>query len=136
MPILPENKARYPKNWKEISYNIRVNRAKNRCEVCGLKNHSIIKRLPDGFTRPPSPLEWEQIHNRIKYSHSNLFESLKYFGFIKVVLTVAHLDHTPENCEPHNLKALCQKCHNNYDMQHRRQTRKNAKLINQLSINF
>lgn len=32
-----------------------------------------------------------------------------------VVLTVAHLDHTPENCADDNLKALCQRCHLNYD---------------------
>jgi len=38
----------------------------------------------------------------------------------KVVLTVAHLDHTPENCDPDNLKAWCQKCHNSYDAPHRR----------------
>ena len=38
------------------------------------------------------------------------------------MLTVAHLDHTPENCsDPDNLKALCQKCHLNYDRHiHRR----------------
>lgn len=34
---------------------------------------------------------------------------------VKIVLTVAHLDHTPENCADENLKALCQKCHNRYD---------------------
>jgi 5-methylcytosine-specific restriction endonuclease McrA len=33
----------------------------------------------------------------------------------KVVLTVAHLDHTPENCDPSNLMAMCQRCHNRYD---------------------
>ena len=43
----------------------------------------------------------------------------------KVVLTIAHLDHTPENCSEENLKALCQKCHNSYDARHRAETRKN-----------
>jgi len=33
----------------------------------------------------------------------------------KVVLTIAHLDHTPENCSDENLRAWCQKCHNSYD---------------------
>jgi hypothetical protein len=37
-----------------------------------------------------------------------------------VVLTVAHLDHTPENCADDNLKAMCQRCHNRYDMPMRR----------------
>ena len=38
----------------------------------------------------------------------------------RVVLTVAHLDHTPENCQPENLRAWCQKCHNTYDAPMRR----------------
>ena len=32
-----------------------------------------------------------------------------------VVLTVAHLDHDPTNCDPDNLRALCQRCHSGYD---------------------
>jgi len=37
-----------------------------------------------------------------------------------VVLTVAHLNHTPEDCREENLAALCQRCHNRYDGPHRR----------------
>lgn len=37
-----------------------------------------------------------------------------------VILTVAHLDHTPENCSDDNLKAMCQRCHNKYDAPMRR----------------
>ena len=42
---------------------------------------------------------------------------------IRIVLTIAHLDHTPENCDPANLKALCQRCHLNHDKHHHRATR-------------
>lgn len=38
----------------------------------------------------------------------------------RVVLTTAHLDHTPENCAPANLAALCQRCHLAYDQDHHR----------------
>ena len=38
----------------------------------------------------------------------------------RVVLTVAHLDHQPENCAAANLLALCQRCHNAYDAPMRR----------------
>ena len=38
---------------------------------------------------------------------------------IKIILTIAHLDHQPENCDPENLKALCQRCHCRYDRKHR-----------------
>ncbi len=37
----------------------------------------------------------------------------------RIVLTIAHLDHKPENCGPDNLRALCQRCHNRHDMPHR-----------------
>ena len=33
----------------------------------------------------------------------------------KIVLSVAHLDQMPENNDPRNLAALCQKCHINHD---------------------
>ena len=39
MPIRPENKARYPKDWKLRSKFIRFYRAKNHCEWCGCENY-------------------------------------------------------------------------------------------------
>lgn len=84
MPIRPENKARYPKDWPAISRRIRE-RAGNKCEWCLAENGK------------PHPIT----------------------GSI-VVLTVAHLDHTPENVADNNLKALCQRCHNTYDAPMRR----------------
>ena len=39
MPIRPENKAKYPRNWREISRRIRFERAQNLCEECGAHNH-------------------------------------------------------------------------------------------------
>lgn len=38
MPISPENKARYPKDWKLRSRFIRLYRARNRCEWCDAEN--------------------------------------------------------------------------------------------------
>ena len=39
MPIKPENKSRYPKNWKQIRNSI-LERANNCCEFCGVENHT------------------------------------------------------------------------------------------------
>ena len=39
MPIKPENKKRYPKNWKAISRFVRFYRARNKCEWCGAENY-------------------------------------------------------------------------------------------------
>ena len=38
MPIRPENRARYPKDWALRSRFIRTYRARNRCEWCGAVN--------------------------------------------------------------------------------------------------
>lgn len=105
MPIRPENKARYPKNWKtEIRPSI-LERANNRCEFCGRQNHT-----------------W--------------FFNEKTKKMVRVVLTVAHLDHQPENCDPSNLRALCQSCHNQYDAAHRAETRRKTKENKDSSLNF
>ena len=90
MPIKPENKNRYPENWKSIRMDI-IKRANNCCEFCGIQNYSIRD------------------------------------SGAKVVLTIAHLNHTPEDCRYENLRALCQKCHNKYDSKHRAETIKNNK---------
>jgi 5-methylcytosine-specific restriction endonuclease McrA len=39
MPIRPENKHRYPADWKLRSKFVRFYRAKNRCEWCGAENY-------------------------------------------------------------------------------------------------
>lgn len=97
MSITEQNKNRYPKNWPEISKRIRFDRANGRCECageCGL-DHSGRCDGQHGFP------------NKINGA--------------TVVLATAHLDHTPENCNDTNLKAMCQRCHNNYDRHHRKQ---------------
>ena len=38
----------------------------------------------------------------------------------KIVLTVMHLNHTPEDCRDENLLHACQGCHNRYDAPVRR----------------
>lgn len=85
MPIKPENRHRYPADWKAIRASI-LERAGHCCEGspaypdCRAKNGAIHDRTGS-----------------------------------KVVLTIAHLDHVPENCDPSNLRAWCQLCHNTYD---------------------
>ena len=47
MPIKPENKKLYPKNWKEIRQKI-LERANNKCEFCGVENHRWGYRNKNG----------------------------------------------------------------------------------------
>ena len=39
MPIRPENRHRYPKDWKTRSFFVRFYRANNHCEWCGAENY-------------------------------------------------------------------------------------------------
>lgn len=106
MPISPENAKRYPTNWRDISDRIKA-RGQYRCEG-----------VPGGM---PCRAEHGKRHP--------ITASI-------VVLTVAHLDHQPENCADENLRALCQRCHNRYDAKHRRanasRTRRTAKRNGEL----
>ena len=48
----------------------------------------------------------------------------------KLTLTVAHLNHIPEDVRPENLKALCAPCHLRYDARHHAETRAAKKKVN------
>lgn len=40
-----------------------------------------------------------------------------------LILTVAHLNHNPEDCSRENLRALCARCHLRYDAGHHSESR-------------
>lgn len=111
MPIRPENRDRYPDNWKEIREGI-LARAENKCEFCGVANYALGKRNAEGKFREMSAGEAEAA-------------AVDGEKVIKIVLTIAHLDHTPEHNDPMNLRALCQRCHLHYDKSHHAETRRN-----------
>ena len=97
MPIRPENVDLYPDDWKEIRAEI-LERAGNQCEICSVPNYADVPRDKKS---------------------------------VRVVLTIAHLDHDPTNNgvlgDRPNLKALCQRCHNRWDVDHRKETRARTK---------
>ncbi len=93
MPIRPENRKRYPPDWPAISRARRA-QAGNRCEGSPAWPDC---RAANGMPHPVTGS--------------------------RVVLTVAHLDHRPENVDPANLRAWCQRCHNTYDAPHRSRNR-------------
>lgn len=85
MPIRAENRKRYPKNWKQIRETV-LERAGHCCEG--------------------SPLHpWCRARNRCTHPETGAV----------VVLTIAHLAPPIENCSFDNLRAWCQRCHNEYD---------------------
>lgn len=110
MPIRAENRARYPKDWPAISRRIRK-RSRGRCECkgdCGLQH--FRGNAGRQIDLPPSL----QISKRV-FRCQAINGGPHPVTKAKVVLTVAHLNHKPEDCTDANLKAWCQRCHNRYD---------------------
>ena len=124
MPIRPENRARYPADWPAISGAIRA-RAGNACEQCGVENYALGGRDHAGRWCPAQPtgdnglrLTWPG-PGETAWCNTPMSGPLR-LKIVRIVLTVAHLDHRPENCDPANLKCLCQQCHNRLDASERR----------------
>lgn len=103
---MPIQRERYPDDWEEIALAIKTE-ANWKCQECGRE------------CRKPGE-SWSEFIDRIvpkvhcKSSYDLNQEINDKPG--RFVLTVAHLDHTPENCDRANLKALCSVCHCRYDL--------------------
>lgn len=77
------------------------------------------------------PVDWKRIATEKKESVGWVCEVCgkqcrkpgEPFDTHKRTLTVAHLNHTPEDCRPENLKAMCAVCHLQYDAKHHAETR-------------
>ena len=142
MPIRPENLARYPKDWAAIAAGIRE-RAGHRCEwrdgdyrcrACQYAVGAWVKRCGMWLWRPTcgngphdaagQGLSWPDMQ-RWTFAEARQFAAeLDWAGGeegqkpIVIVLTVAHLNHQPEDCRPENLAAWCQRHHLAYDHAH------------------
>lgn len=137
MPIKPENKARYPANWKEIRASI-LKRAGDCCENCKVKNGDRIVRGKgdDADTYMTSDAEVYCADTGESLGQCRMSDYESDGKGVDIVLTIAHLDHTPENNDPKNLRAWCQRCHLRYDAAHHamnaRATRRERKAIGDL----
>lgn len=135
MPISQENKKLYPPDWKEIRAYI-LQRADNKCEYCDAINGSIILR--GEWNEQPA---YQDDDGNIWHEETGKWLGDGYVGdvcpnkpnkqAIKVVLTIAHLDHNPQNNDEMNLKALCQLHHLRHDIEHHKESRKKNKLKKQ-----
>lgn len=86
---MPVDYSKYPTDWKTVIRPRILERAQHRCEAT-----------------PAFP----NCHAANKTRHPETGSM--------VVLTIAHMDHDTTNNDDSNLKALCQRCHLNYDAAH------------------
>lgn len=110
---MPIDYTKYPTNWKTEIRPYVLNRAENKCEWCGLDNGQIVYRC-----RVNKTMYWLQNKEDIyKYGLEKVIGDFWAERPVKVVLTVAHLDHDElnHNVKMERLAALCQLCHLRFD---------------------
>lgn len=135
MPIRRSERSRYPRDWPRIRAAI-LERARHRCERCGVHNYAVGHRNEHGLFMPLcGPSDAARLAGQglrfpsgtpISFAEAQHFMRAaptggKRYGPIRwfvIVLTVAHLNHVPEDCRPENLQALCQACHLRHDAAH------------------
>jgi hypothetical protein len=122
VPIKPEFRKFYGLQWRTITRPRILARAGDKCEQCGKPNHAYIEtrfapRTSDGL------MFWSKLTTRGENTNwydkngkpvtaPQFFESA---AVIRVIICLAHLNHTPGDDGDENLKALCQWCHLRHD---------------------
>ena len=107
---MPMDRSLYPSDWDEIALAIK-NDADWQCKACGRPCRRPEETFDELYQRLPSYWEpywwsWEESdYERVKIASPHRFK-----------LTVAHLDHNPQNCDRNNLRAWCTPCHARYDL--------------------
>jgi hypothetical protein len=144
MPIRPELRHLYGKVWREVTRPRILARAGGRldadgkylggarCEQCGKPDREMV------YVHTPSPESgqyWTKAFYPValqRWTYCKLGGGGNFVLFrwpgntvrrIRVVLTIAHLDHVAGHDDDRNLKALCCWCHLNYDQAHHHETR-------------
>lgn len=129
---MPINYSKYPSNWKREIVPAILARAGNCCEECGLPNHSTVWAVRFNIRNEEGRYVLRSLWFRVEADAIRETKGEEYRRrVVKVVLTVAHLDHDETNHEVKldRLKALCQACHLRYDARekYRRELEKWAK---------
>lgn len=127
--FMPIDYTLYPSNWKtQIRPDI-LKRANNCCEFCGVPNGKIIIRgVWNGVDcyQDDDGTIYDATNSEV-IGEAYLGEVHPTNKMVKVVLTIAHLNHDITNNDYSNLKALCQRCHNRHDADYRKANRRKNK---------
>jgi hypothetical protein len=94
---MPMDKRLYPPDWNTIAHQVKEE-AQWQCQQCQKACRRPSESVTAFVERTQVPLaEVQRCPKRWE-------------------LTVAHLDHIPQNCDRANLRALCTPCHCRYDL--------------------
>jgi hypothetical protein len=141
---MPWKRSDYPTDWEERRARI-LDRAKHRCERCGLPNHAVGYRDDDGrFVPNAGNLVCDDSGRGMNYETGHRLTATEAREFVDqyndctvgkskrltdwegnrwffVRLTIAHtVEDGPLDCPDSDLLALCERCHNRMDAPMRR----------------
>lgn len=148
MPIKAENKHRYPADWPQVRERIlqraryrceHVDAQGNRCRACQYSVGWWLRSEGAAWLWKPvvgnTPATTAQDHaffraGRGFHPQTGPWTCRDARAFVGtwcwdgdiaptvIVLTIGHLDHQPENCDPANLACWCQRHHLAHDQQY------------------
>lgn len=125
MPIKPENMARYPggsiksPEWRAIRKRIGA-RSGWRCETCGAPHMTIVARGSFSGRDAYMIVDTGEVFDAetgLKMATMKL-SAFGAYRVLKIILTVAHLNHDETDSRDANLAHLCQRHHLRLDAKH------------------
>lgn len=112
---MPCDYSKYPKNWKtEIRPKV-LERARDHCESCGVRNRAVVRRMGGNAAiyRYWAPAEGIFLDGDRRAATD--LDRQEWSDPVKIVLTIAHVDQNVGNNSYANLAAWCQRCHLMFD---------------------
>lgn len=110
---MPMKRHLYPKDWEAIARSLKES-ANWICQGCGRPCRRPGESQADLIDRIYADPYWrESLYEIVEDEELGPVAVPKTGRF---TLTVAHLNHRPEDCRPENLKALCSVCHCRMDI--------------------
>lgn len=106
---MPIDYKKYPPNWLTEIRPAILERDGHKCKFCGVENGAI------GWRNHEGKFVYSEQYLKAKDAKFGFYQTT---GYLKIVLTIMHLDHNIQNNDFANLAAGCQKCHLAYDKDH------------------
>lgn len=129
---MPFDRSKYPPDWDRISRETRE-RAGQRCERCKAPNHAVVWRCQGSYIFDDGRAYDDETGAFLGYVRGS---ELPVGRFVRIVLTVAHVNHDTTDNRPANLRCWCQKHHLAHDRElhteHARATRRSRKAAREL----